>query len=221
MYDVFIPQVQTVVPNGTNITSTIKQSNGTSYGSTRTSGGSSNYNLTGATVVFLNDVNSNDNPSVIGSTDNASSETVELNLSLSTSDSKVSPIIDLQRVSLLTLENVIDNSDAAQHITTPTVIDDASEGLKVIFAANRPSSSSFELYVKTAADEDKLVDSDWVQVTLDEPVPSDDNLDTFRDYEFTHNANQFSVFQVKLVMKSTNSSKSPTIRDLRAIALVV
>ena len=75
--------------------------------------------------------------------------------------------------------------------------------------------------MKTAADEDKLSDSAWTQVTIDEPVPSDDNPDTFRDYEFTHNTNQFSAFQVKLVMKSTNSSKSPTIQDLRAIALVV
>ena len=124
-------------------------------------------------------------------------------------------------MSVLALENVIDNNDAAQHITTPTVIDDASEGLKVIFAANRPSTSNFEVYVKTAADEDKLSDSDWIQVTIDEPVPSDDNPDTFRDYEFTHNTTQFSAFQVKLVMKSMNSSKSPTIQDLRAIALVV
>ncbi len=221
VYDIFIPQVQTITPNGTNISASVRQVLGKSYGSGRSDSNMTTYNMSSQSSVFLNNINSNEQPGVIASTDNSSSETIEFSLSLSTQDSKVSPIIDLQRVSVLALENVIDTVDAAQHITTPTVIDDASEGLKVIFSANRPSSSTFELYVKTAPDEDGLTSSDWVQVTLDEPVPSDDNLDTFRDYEFTHNANQFSVFQVKLVMKSTNSSKSPTIRDLRAIALVV
>ena len=223
MYDVFIPQIQTITPNGTSISAVVSQVSGASFGTDRSNsnGTITNYNAVGSTSVFLNNVNSNNEPKVIASTDNSSSESIGFTLSLSTQDSKVSPIIDLQRVSVLALENVIDNNDAAQHITTPTVIDDASEGLKIIFAANRPSTSSFEVYVKTAADEDKLSDSAWTQVTIDEPVPSDDNPDTFRDYEFTHNTNQFSAFQVKLVMKSTNSSKSPTIQDLRAIALVV
>ena len=221
MYDVFIPQIQTITPNGTSISAVVSQVSGASFGTDRSNDPITNYNAVGSTSVFLNNVNSNNEPKVIASTDNSSSESIGFTLSLNTQDSKVSPIIDLQRVSVLALENVIDNNDAAQHITTPTVIDDASEGLKVIFAANRPSTSNFEVYVKTAADEDKLSDSAWIQVTIDEPVPSDDNPDTFRDYEFTHNANQFSAFQVKLVMKSTNSSKSPTIQDLRAIALVV
>ena len=221
MYDVFIPQIQTITPNGTSILANVEQVSGKSFGADRSNYQNFNYTGIESTSVFLNNVNSNNEPKVIASTDNSSSESIKFTLSLSTQDSKVSPIIDLQRVSVLALENVIDNNDAAQHITTPTVIDDASEGLKVIFAANRPSTSNFEVYVKTAADEDKLSDSAWIQVTIDEPVPSDDNPDTFRDYEFTHNANQFSAFQVKLVMKSTNSSKSPTIQDLRAIALVV
>ena len=221
VYDIFIPQVQTITPNGTNISASVRQVLGKSYGSGRSDSNMTTYNMSSQSSVFLNNINSNEKPGVIASTDNSSSETIEFSLSLSTQDSKVSPIIDLQRVSVLALENVIDTVDAAQHITTPTVIDDASEGLKVIFSANRPSSSTFELYVKTAPDEDGLTSSDWTQVTIDEPVPSDDNPETFRDYEFTHNANQFSVFQVKLVMKSTNSSKSPTIQDLRAIALVV
>ncbi len=222
MYDVFIPQIQTITPNGTSISSIVNQVSGKSFGTDRSNDPITNYNLSNqSSSVFLNNVNSNNEPKVIAAADNSSSESIRFTLSLSTQDSKVSPIIDLQRVSVLALENVIDNNDAAQHITTPTVIDDASEGLKVIFAANRPSTSNFEVYVKTAADEDKLSDSDWIQVTIDEPVPSDDNPDTFRDYEFTHNTTQFSAFQVKLVMKSMNSSKSPTIQDLRAIALVV
>jgi len=128
------------------------------------------------------------------------------------------------------LENVIDNDDAAQHITTPVVVDEASLGLKVIFAANRPSGANFEVYVRSSADEDSLVATDevtgdpvidWVLVDIDKALPTDDDPSTFRDYEFTHESDQFTVFQVKIVMQSNSSSKSPVIRDLRAIAMVV
>jgi hypothetical protein len=189
-----------------------------------------NYSIEGdATQVVLNDYNASTEQSVVASSDNAvGAETMKFNLSLSTSDSKVSPLIDLQRVAVLALENVIDNSDAAQHITTPVVIDDASLGLKVIFAANRPSGASFEVYVKSAADEDALFATDdeglftvdWELVAIDKALPTDDDPSTYRDYEYTHEMNQFTAFQVKIVMQSDNSSKSPVIRDLRAIALV-
>jgi hypothetical protein len=230
VYNEFVPQVQTITPNGTNITAKLRNpSTFASYGTLRSSQAVT-YSLgTVPTPVFLNDYNSSTQQNVVASSDNASGAvTMKFNLSLSTSDSKVSPLIDLQRVAVLGLENVIDNSDAAQHITTPVVIDDASLGLKVIFAANRPSGASFEVYVKSAADEDALFATDddglftvdWDLVAIDKALPTDDDPSTYRDYEYTHEMNQFTAFQVKIVMQSDNSSKSPVIRDLRAIALV-
>lgn len=230
VYNEFVPQVQTITPNGTNITAKLRNpSTFASYGTLRSSQAVT-YSLgTVPTPVFLNDYNSSTQQNVVASSDNASGyPTMKFNLSLSTSDSKVSPLIDLQRVAVLALENVIDNSDAAQHITTPVVIADASLGLKVIFAANRPSGASFEVYVKSAADEDALLATDdyglftvdWDLVAIDKALPTDDDPSTYRDYEYTHEMNQFTAFQVKIVMQSDNSSKSPVIRDLRAIALV-
>ena len=147
---------------------------------------------------------------------------------MSTSDTKVSPVIDLQRVSVLTLENVIDNVDAAQHITNPVTVNDSSRAIKVVFSANRPTGSDFEVYVKSATDEDALSATDdddnfitdWVLVSIDKALPTDENPTTFREYEYTIDLSQFTAYQVKVVMQSNNSSKSPTIRDLRAIALV-
>ena len=231
-YDEFVPQIQSVTPNSTSITAKLFSPSVASYGDTRSTnqfGYGLPVGLENAKSVFLNDYNTNTLPSVVASSDNAGgSETMKFNLSLSTNDSKVSPVIDLQRVSALALENVIDNNDAAQHITTPVVIDESSVGLKVIFAANRPSFADFEVYVRTATDEDSLVATDddgnflteWVQATIDKELPSDENPSTFRDYEYTIDTDQFAAFQVKIVMHSTNSSKSPVIRDLRAIALV-
>jgi hypothetical protein len=238
VYDEFVPQIQSITPNSTNISAILRNPSTASYGNGRKlsqpAGPNTDYTLptlNDAKTVFLNDYNTNSAQSVVASSENAGgAETMKFNLSLSTEDSKVSPLIDLQRVAVLGLENVIDNVDAAQHITTPIVIDEGSLGLKIIFAANRPSGANFEVYVRSSADEDSLVATDeltgdlvvdWVLVDIDKALPTDDDPSTFRDYEFTHEADQFTAFQVKIVMHSDNSSKSPIIRDLRAIAMVV
>jgi len=248
-YDEFVPQIQTVTPNSTTISAKLFSPSVTSYGDIRSTnqfGYGLPADLNNAKPVFLNDYNTNTLPSVVASSDNAGgSETMKFNLQMTTNDTKVSPVIDLQRVSVLALENVIDYNVynettntpdyntfryAAQHITVPVTVDESSVGLKVIFAANRPSPSDFEVYVRVAADEDALAATDgtddnnfiseWVQTTIDKELPSDENPLTYRDYEYTIDTDQFTAFQVKIVMHSSNSSKSPVIRDLRAIALV-
>ena len=73
----------------------------------------------------------------------------------------------------------------------------------------------------TATDDDGNLITNWTQVAIDKVQPSDENPTTFRDYEYTADVDQFTAFKVKIVMHANNSSKSPTIRDLRAIALVV
>ena len=148
---------------------------------------------------------------------------------MTTSDPKVSPVIDLQRVSVLALENVIDNVDAAQHITTAVTVNDSSHQLKLCSLVIDHQGLDFEVYVKDVTDEDALTATDdngdfitnWTQVTIDKVQPSDENPTTFRDYEYTTDVDQFTAFKVKIVMHANSSSKSPTIRDLRAIALVV
>jgi len=230
MFDQFVPLIQTVTPHLTSVSATSSNAEGSSYGSGRSTSAPANlYTQSVDTLVFLNDNNTNNTPKVVTTIDNGgTTPSMNFSINLSTLDSKVSPVVDLQRVSALCLENVIGNDDAAQHITVPTVLDESSVGLKIVFAANRPSVAEFEVYIKTAADEDTLfaVDSegapviDWVLSTPDTEMPSDEDTEIFRDYEYTLEADLFAVFQIKIVMKSSNSSKSPIIRDLRAIALV-
>lgn len=237
-YDVFVPQLQTITPNKTNISAKLFDAKAKSYGGNSAVDsrklGQFSYgldsDLENARQVFLNDYNTNSLPSIVASSENASgAETMRFNLQMTTSDTKVSPVVDLQRVSVLMLENVIDNEDAAQHITTPVTVDNSSRAIKVVFSANRPTSADFEVYVKSAADEDALLATDenddfiteWVLVAVDKILPTDENPQTFRDYEYTAEVDQFTAFQVKIVMHSDNSSKSPVIRDLRAIALAV
>ena len=52
-------------------------------------------------------------------------------------------------------------------------------------------------------------------------TPAEDN-DTFREYKYSvSGVNEFTAFQIKIVMKGTNSSYPPVIKDMRGIALAV
>lgn len=251
MYDEFIPQVQTLLPNDTSIVSNVRKTSGASFGTDRNSITNSAYAYGTYENVFLGDLNKNASPALVATAENetlnlSGEKSFKLKLDLSTLDTKVSPVIDLQRASILALENVIDNgytangvpdfelvetdpSDgtaAAKHVTTPTVIDESAVGLKIIFGANRPSNASFEVYIKTAIDDVSLADTNWVEVDIENAIPADDNESIFRQYEYLAGGpggdlDPFTTFQVKVVMKSTNSSKVPTVRDLRVIALAV
>lgn len=180
-----------------------------------------------------------------------------IQLNLTTTDSKVSPIIDMQRAGLTMIGNMIDKQDSAstdgynvplsyvaetapnmgshlaKHVTTPVTLEEAATGLKVILAANKPPEADFLLYYKTGEAEDNIVEKNWVLANADGVLPSDTNQNIFREYRYTiggfgdlNNLNggdmgDFRQFQLKIVMRSTNSAKVPVIRDLRAIALAV
>lgn len=225
IFDQFTPQVAAITPNSTIVSAQVSRCEGKSYGNDRSTSALS-YALGAFEDVFLNEINTGINPSVVATADNKKDTSenpvpsIEFALSLTTTDSKVSPLIDLQRTSVLALENVIGSGDESQHITKPTTIDESSVGLKIIFAANRPTAAEFEVYAKTSVTDDGLVDAEWTLVNIDSLVSSDTNLTIFREYEYTlESIDAFTAFQVKVVMKSTNSSKSPRIRDLRVIAL--
>jgi hypothetical protein len=218
MIDELIPNIASIIPNGTRVTATVAQTSGASYGGNRNNPlYNSSYSAVAPKQVFINDLNLNDKPTLVSSAGD-----MTFNITLSTTDQRVSPLIDLQRVSVMTLENVIDINDAAQHITTPVILDESAVGLKVLFSAHRPSTATFDLYIKTATDESSLEVADWVLADIDIEVPSDESRDVFREYTYTvDNLDQYTIFQTKLVMKSTNSSKVPIVSDFRAIALAV
>ena len=257
MYDVFVPQVQTLVPDNTSVDAQFKGRAGTSFGDTRTTGGGSYSGDTVYKTITLNDFNFNESPKVVGSKTNEAAfagsvadlgtKSANLKLNLSTDDVKVSPIIDLQRNSMAAFEfsidgggaantNTIDQisetdptdgSAAAKHVTVPVTLEETAVGLKIMFAANRPSTSNFEVYVKTTTDDD-LDEIPYIQTSTADLItnnPADEDGTTFRQYEYLVGGqggelDGFTKFQVKIVLTSSNSSKPPTIKDLRVIALV-
>ena len=247
MYDAFVPQVQVLQPDDTTISAKVKQTEGSSFGNQRNTVFSQGGKQSAYTDITLNEFNFNETPKVIFSDSNetaniSSAKSLTMEITLGTSDNKVSPVIDLQRASIASFENTIDSGGshaittiaetdategtaAAKHITKAVTLEEPAVGLKILFAANRPSAAGFKVFIKTATSDENLDDVAYTEITEETNNPADENKDRFRQYEYlaggqVGNLNSFTQFQVKLVMTSTNTSKIPTVKDLRVIALV-
>jgi len=257
MFNSYIPTVANIVADNTTLSASVKLTEGASFGDIQ---GGRNEAANGAyakdttgTDITLNEINFTETAKVIASDSNeteslSGSKSFSLTMELATTDTKVSPVIDLQRTSVTAFENLIDNQDsagtdgtnvplsfvaetdptlgssAAKHVTAPITLEEDAVGLKIIFAANRPSTADFKVYFKTGTGDDVLDDIDYTLVEKEASVPADNDRVTFRDYEYIAGGQggdltPFTTFQVKIVMTSTNSSLIPKIKDLRVIAL--
>ena len=251
LFDVFVPNIETLVPNATSISFEGKFTSGVSFAGTETA----YQKELNFSDIYLFENNVNIAPRMVA---NASNETAELGgnrsmtiqANMSTEATRVAPVIDMQRASMFLINNVVDNQDSAatsgfnvplafipetdpsagsvasKHITTPVSLEEDAVGLKILIGANRPSVSNFDVYYRTGADGSLLENAPWVLAPQETSVPSDENPDIFREYEYLIGGQggvlaPFTEFQVKIVFNSTNSSKVPILKDLRVIALSV
>ncbi len=189
-----------------------------------------------------------ENLSTAGKLNGERSATVQVNMK--TTNPFLSPVIDLQRAKLNTVHNLISKQDSAatvgfnvplsyvgennplygtesaKHVTKITTLTEEAVGLKILLAANRPPESDFQVYWKTAAAGDDIKRSLWTLVNSETTLPVDTNRNIFREYRYLVGGDggtmtPFTQFQVKIVMRSTNSAKVPSFRDLRVISLAV
>lgn len=252
-YSLVWPNVANIKPYGTEIIGSFKGTSGKSFAGTETP-----YTVDADfTGIDLNENNfSLDHPYVIAADSIADVEisvgakTAEMELLISSTNSFLSPVIDLQRSSVTLVDNIIDNQDSAatvgfnvplnfinetnkfsgstasKHLTSIVELAQSAVGLKVILSANRPEPASFDLYWRVGNEGDDLDLIDWTEINSDTNNPPDPVGKTFRDYEYligglNGNLTAFTRFQLKIVMHSTNSAQVPSFRDLRVIALSV
>lgn len=115
----------------------------------------------------------------------------------------------------------VGSSTASKYVTNIVKLALPSTFLKVRFAANIPSGADVQVYYKTTLGATGTLDK--TKYTLASPtIPAikvENGNEKFYDVEHTVTGmNTFDSIQVKLVMKSTNSSAIPRIKDLRIIA---
>jgi len=251
-YSIMYPHMQTLQPFSTAIEAVARGTTGKSFAGTETAFQKS----TDYSVIKLNQNNEANEMYTIANTATETAElgagvrSFDMAVNMFSIDSNVSPILDLQRSSLSGISYVIDKQDSAatagfnvplnfvnetsanggsspsKHITkTITLVEDAV-GIKVLFAANRPSTSDIQLYYRVSSGDELITEKTWALATEETSNPADENRTIFREYQYLiggqgGNLPAFTQMQLKFVFRSTNNARVPVMKDLRVIALSV
>ena len=248
LFDVLNLNLQTMTLAGTNLTYTIRPTTGRSI-----NGSETEFSLTASANAI--DVIANDNiyftsPQMVASGVNetremAGQKSLFVDCVMTTTNTKLSPVIDLQRVSAYTIQNRLNNpqvsdvnyvadtanvgtSSAAVYLTRPIVLENASTALDVRLTSNVRATSNVEVYYRTTSSEEvrNIDDLNWIPFNDDGSedttvTPAEDN-DTFKEYKYSDTGiNDFTAYQIKIVLKGSNSSYPPIVKDMRGIALAV
>ncbi len=249
LYDVLNLSIQTMTVPETTIGYSVRPTTGKSI-----HGSESEFSLTSSSN--YQSVVANDNiyftaPQMVASDINQTNEmsgqkSLFVQLVMQTTNTKLSPVLDLQRTSAFTIQNRLNSpttsntpsfvndeqstgsSTAAIYCTRPITLENPSTAFDVRLTQNVRSTSDVEVYFRaTSAEEVRNIDElNWTPFNTDgsEDVtvtPAED-AGTFKEYKYTvSDITEFTAFQIKIVMKGTNSAYPPVIKDLRGIALAV
>ena len=168
---------------------------------------------------------------------------------MSTAIENISPVIDLDRVSVVTIANRIDNpigsSDSgynvvhnfvaeteaiggsvlSKYITRKVELNEPATALNIFTLVNKPSGTGIKLWYKVLASgtDTNFETLGWTEATPDTAIPTSDNPNDFTETQYSVTEAilgvEFTAFAVKITFTSANSSKIPTCRDFRAIAI--
>ncbi len=213
LYSTVYPSAATLEPKTTTITAGLKTTSAKSF-----AGGETAFQKAdGFGGVKLNE--NNDaltlrmvaNPTSETNELSAGEKSLDMNVNLTTADSNVSPMLDLQRTSMILVNNVIDKqeaptsnptsgfniplnytdennttsgSHAARHITRVINLESDSVGLRVLLEANVPNACDFQLYFRTATSDEVIEEKNFTLVTPENTNPKDANPRIFREYRY-------------------------------------
>lgn len=175
---------------------------------------------------------------------------VSFTVTMVNTDDALTPIVDLHRTGVALVKNYIDEYSAvvadseltsdgyarAKYVTKQVILNDEfdADGLTVYLDVNKPSGTDVVVYYKILNKYDFSISFDnapWVlmtktsqsQVTISELEYSEE---TYQNLNITYTGvngvsyDSFKYFAVKIVMYSSDSTKVPSIKNLRAIATV-
>ena len=162
-------------------------------------------------------------------------ETVQFDGSFTSYSDYISPVIDMERCSVITVGNRIDNNDGgvaetdpskgstlAKYVTKTVELQDTSDGIKVFLDVNRPNNTFVDVYYKTGNTAGTFDTGSWILAAAANGVSFSDGS-TFDETTYTITpASTFTIFALKIVMRSSSgTSNVPLCQSLRAIALKV
>jgi hypothetical protein len=111
-------------------------------------------------------------------------------------------------------------SAAAKYVTKIVTLANLSSSIKVMYAYNKPVEASIDVYYRigSASGLDAVASAPYILLTNNGLVSTDSDSFTDTSYLAT-NLPAFTAIQVKVVMRSTSTARTPAIKDLRILAL--
>lgn len=152
--------------------------------------------------------------------------TIKVKAVLSSTNARITPIVDTRKLNMLVLGNDIaasGSSDAIYVTRTVTLDGEGADDLRVFFDMIRPEVCSVKVEAKLQRLEDDRPFSAVSWVELDETAPTVYNSGISQEYSYsvpTASLVQYKRFAVRITMNSTDKSKTPLIKNLRAIAVI-
>ena len=240
-FEIIDPQITSLTPTGTNISGRIKTTSGTSL-----SGNEGSFTDLGYENVSLNRVNFLDSPRIIASKTNENNllgneKSFALELTLSTDNPDVSPVVDLENPNVILISNLVDDKvedfesdnrpkipgsdpNTAIYETKMINLEFVSNSLLVQFDGHREAEGDIKVFFKLIRGDGDDNHATYIPFnsngSSDKVVNPNRTKDSFSEYKFTaENTAQFKSFMIKVVMTSTNQAKPPRIKNFRAIAL--
>ena len=254
-FETLTPSVSVMDLPETDITARVNTTSATSISNGSTSVDQASFVNDGTYVpITLNNLNFFDNPRMVCSEVNelaklSGQKSFNMLIDLSTEKSTLSPVVDLDRCSLITTTNRINKwpggpnpygqqsqIDTSQDVSTLPFGDqnDAvyitrlarlireSRSLRVDFQMSRPPESEVRIYYRVfnSGTNEDVDSSGWTLMPLPLQYDSSPSEEIlWKDYYYEVSGLNFNAFQIKIVMRSSNQARIPLIADLRAIAL--
>lgn len=181
---------------------------------------------------------------------NSGNKSLVLSCDFTTNNKNVSPIIDSEKISSIVVQYSINNEPTADEVTNngenlaryftkPISLSMPAEDIVVFLDAKIPEGATVDVFYKIQNRDDPrdFADLEWSRIngvvsnknTFEEyfftPPDDSDNRDpSDRVLRYEYDGQQvkgFSRYAIKLVMRSSNTSRFPVIKNLRAIALMI
>jgi len=228
--DVMWPSIQNMAVPGTSI-----QFFATIYSGKSVDGTETPYQASSEFEVLANRNYRFITPKLIGSAieeaqNMSSNKSFQLRCVLSTTDEALSPIIDMNRASVNTVQNIITSnngsetdasggSEFARYITKKVELNEQADVATVFLNAIRSGAGDIDLYYRVTQNDEDITAVDWTEATPVNSIPV--NPVEFQEVRYDIDplgaGVSFSAIQFKIVLKSTISSLPPLIKDFRAI----
>jgi len=252
-FEAITPVVESFVPSETSISARLRTISGTSINNPN----SISFIDQGFDDIQLNEINFFTTPRVIASIPNQDlhlrtfpgRRSLEMQLTLSTEDEDLSPVIDLERVFAITTTNRINspyNDDDLIYVTKRGIkkevlfdhdcvyvtkivqLENPATSLQVQLLGYRPSGSRIRAQFRLFRNDSPSRRHDFVNFNAHgKPdtnpgisATKDPVITDYDDYKWTSiGLPLFNSFQVRIIMSTINQAQPPKIKDLRVIAL--